>query len=134
MVSQRTWQRMLAPVWRRIRLILSRGVERRSNPDKGVQRLQQIAKRMQEGFTQIGFDIGTTETAVVPLIIGDDERTFHFWNYLYEHGVYVNPVVSPAVPPNRALVRTSYMAIHEDRDLEQILEVPEKAGQAVGIL
>jgi 8-amino-7-oxononanoate synthase len=99
-----------------------------------VQRLQQIATKMQAGFKQIGFDIGTTETAVIPLIIGDDERTFYFWNYLYEHGVYVNPVVSPAVPPNRALVRTSYMAIHQDEDLDKILEVSEKAAKAVGIL
>lgn len=99
-----------------------------------VTRLQQIAERMRREFTRLGFDIGTSETAVIPLIIGDNQKTFRFWKYLYENGVYVNPVVSPAVPPNRALIRTSYMAIHEDADLDRLLEVAEAGGKEIGII
>jgi 7-keto-8-aminopelargonate synthetase-like enzyme len=99
-----------------------------------VQRLQQIADKMIAGFSARGFDVGNTETAVVPIIVGDDQKTFAFWQYLYDHGVYVNPVISPAVPPNRALLRTSYMAIHSDEDLEIVLDVAEKGGKELGII
>jgi 8-amino-7-oxononanoate synthase len=99
-----------------------------------VLRLQQIAQKMIEGFTELGFNIGTTETAIVPLIIGDNQKTFLFWKNLFERGVYVNPVVSPGVPPNRALIRTSYMAIHVDEELDQILEIAEQEGKKLAII
>ncbi|UCG63890.1 MAG: aminotransferase class I/II-fold pyridoxal phosphate-dependent enzyme [Deltaproteobacteria bacterium] len=99
-----------------------------------VLRLQQIAQRMIEGFTELGFNIGTTETAIVPLIIGDNQKTFLFWKNLFERGVYVNPVVSPGVPPNRALIRTSYMAIHVDEELDQILDIAEQEGKKLAII
>ena len=99
-----------------------------------VQRLQKISERMREGFREIGFDIGTSETAIVPLIIGDNQKTFLFWKYLFERGVYVNPVISPAVPPNRALIRTSFMAIHTDEDLDRILELAREGAAATGLL
>jgi len=99
-----------------------------------VLRLQQIARKMIEGFRRLGFNIGTTETAIVPLIIGDNEKTFLFWKSLFEEGVYVNPVVSPGVPPNRALIRTSYMATHTDEELDQILEIAEQEGKKLGII
>ena len=99
-----------------------------------VLRLQQIARRMIQGFTDLGFNIGTTETAIVPLIIGDNQKTFLFWKNLFERGVYVNPVISPGVPPNRALIRTSYMATHTDEELDQILEIAEQEGKKLGII
>lgn len=99
-----------------------------------VQRLQQVAQKMIQGFGDLGFDTGTTETAIVPIIVGNNDKTFTFWKYLYEHGVYVNPVVSPAVPPDRALLRTSYMAIHKDEELDTILEIAEAGGKACGII
>ncbi|MBW1715711.1 MAG: pyridoxal phosphate-dependent aminotransferase family protein [Deltaproteobacteria bacterium] len=99
-----------------------------------VLRLQQIAQKMIERFTELGFNIGTTETAIVPLIIGDNQKTFLFWKNLFERGVYVNPVVSPGVPPNRALIRTSYMATHTDKELDQILEIAAQEGKKLGII
>ena len=99
-----------------------------------VLRLQQIARKMIAGFTGLGFNIGKTETAIVPLIIGDNQKTFLFWKNLFERGVYVNPVVSPGVPPNRALIRTSYMATHTDKELDQILEIAEQEGRKLGII
>jgi 8-amino-7-oxononanoate synthase len=99
-----------------------------------VLRLQEIARKMISGFSDLGFNIGTTETAIVPLIIGDNQKTFLFWKNLFEKGVYVNPVVSPGVPPNRALIRTSYMATHTDEELDQILEIAEREGKKLGII
>jgi 8-amino-7-oxononanoate synthase len=99
-----------------------------------VLRLQEIARKMISGFSDLGFNIGTTETAIVPLIIGDNQKTFLFWKNLFEKGVYVNPVVSPGVPPNRALIRTSYMATHTDEELDEILEIAEREGKKLGII
>lgn len=99
-----------------------------------VTRLQSIAEKMIRGFSDLGFNVGTAETPIVPLVIGDNEKTFLFWKNLFERGVYVNPVISPAVPPNRSLIRTSYMAIHEDDELETILEVTGEEGRKLGII
>jgi len=99
-----------------------------------VGRLQEIATKMIGGFTELGFNVGTAETPIVPLVIGDNEKTFMFWKNLFERGIYVNPVISPAVPPNRSLIRTSYMAIHEDDDLDTILEVAGEEGRKLGII
>ncbi len=102
-------------------------------PDR-VRRLQQIAQKMIAGFTELGFNVGTAETPIVPLVIGDDEKTFLFWKSMFERGVYVNPVISPAVPPNRSLIRTSYMAIHEDHELDTILEISGEEARKIGII
>lgn len=99
-----------------------------------VQRLQQIARKMISGFKEAGFDIGNTETPIVPLIIGDDEKTFDFWNILFSRQIYVNPVISPAVPPNGALIRTSYMSIHKDADLENFLDVAAEEAKKLLII
>jgi 8-amino-7-oxononanoate synthase len=104
------------------------------NEPERVQRLQAIGRKMLAGFVDLGFDIGTAATPIVPLIIGDDQKTFLFWKALFDRGIYVNPVVSPAVPPNRSLLRTSYMAIHSDEDLDYILRVAGEEGKKLGVI
>lgn len=99
-----------------------------------VQRLQAIGARMIGEFKRLGFDVGTTETPIVPLVIGDDVLTFKYYRALLEHGVYANPVVSPAAPPGGALIRTSYMAIHSDDELDRALEVCATQARALGII
>jgi 8-amino-7-oxononanoate synthase len=99
-----------------------------------TQRLQAIGRRMIGEFKRLGFDVGHTATPIVPLIIGDDALTFQFYRALMEHGVYVNPVVSPAVPPGGALIRTSYMAIHSDAELDRALDVCATQARALGII
>jgi 7-keto-8-aminopelargonate synthetase-like enzyme len=89
---------------------------------------------MLQGFKDLGFNIGTAETPIVPLHIGDNDKTFLFWKALFERGVYVNPVIAPAVPPNGALIRTSYMAVHTDDDLDMILQISKEEGQRLGII
>ena len=104
-----------------------------SEPDR-VRRLQEIGRKMVKGFKSLGFNVGTAETPIVPLVIGDNDKTFLFWKTLFEKGVYVNPVISPAVPPNRALIRTSYMAIHTDSELDLILSISGEVGKQLGII
>ena len=99
-----------------------------------VKRLQEIARKMIAGFSDLGFNVGTAETPIVPLVIGDNDKTFLFWKGLFERGVYVNPVISPAVPPNRSLIRTSYMAIHQDDELDTILSIAGEEGRKLGII
>ncbi|OHB74498.1 MAG: 8-amino-7-oxononanoate synthase [Planctomycetes bacterium RBG_16_59_8] len=92
------------------------------------------ARKMMKGFRSLGFDIGKTETPVIPIIIGDDEKTFMFWKLLFEAGVFVNPIISPAVPPDQSLLRTSYMATHTDAQLDRVLETFKKIGKKLAII
>jgi len=82
----------------------------------------------------MGFDIGKSETPVIPIIIGDDERTFLFWKTLFNNGVFVNPVVSPAVSQGHQLLRTSYMATHTDEQMDIVLTTFKKVGKELGII
>ncbi|MGA2973966.1 MAG: aminotransferase class I/II-fold pyridoxal phosphate-dependent enzyme [Spirochaetia bacterium] len=104
------------------------------NEPERVRRLQAIGRTMVAGFKSLGFNVGTAETPIVPLLIGDMEKTLLFWRALFDGGVFTNPVVSPAVPPDSTLIRTSYMAIHTDEECDRILEIAGKAGKKVGII
>jgi len=97
-------------------------------------RVCEIGDRMRKGYKELGFNIGTSETPVIPIIIGDDEKTFHFWKMLFENGVFVNPVISPAVSPGHQLLRTSYMATHTDEQMEKVLTIFERVGKEIGVI
>lgn len=99
-----------------------------------VRRLQQIAARMIREYKTLGFNVDVSETPIVPLIIGDDHLTFQFWYELFQNGIYANPVVSPGVPPDKALIRTSYMAIHTEEEMDRVLDVTSKVGRRLGII
>jgi 8-amino-7-oxononanoate synthase len=105
----------------------------RNEPERR-ERLWTITKRILDGFKKIGLDVGESETPVVPVIIGPDEMCFAFWKMLYANRVFANPVISPATPPGRALIRTSYMATHTDEDINIVLEVFERCGRESGLI
>jgi 8-amino-7-oxononanoate synthase len=105
----------------------------KSEPERR-EKLWQNTNRMLKSLKAMGYDIGTAETPIIPLLIGDMTETINFWHDLYEAGVFANPVVPPAVPPNASLIRTSYMATHTDEDLDQALEILERIGRKRGIL
>jgi len=105
----------------------------RDEPER-VERLTVIAEKMRKGYTELGFDIGTSETPVIPIIVGEDMKTFLFWRALLDAGVYVNAVISPATPPGRQLLRTSYMATHTDEQLDQVLETFAVVGKQLGVI
>ncbi len=99
-----------------------------------IKNLQENGRYLREAFSANGFDIGTTETPIVPLLIKDNEKTFMLWKNVYEKGVYVNPVISPAVPPQRSLIRTSCMATHTKSELDQAVEIISKEAKKLAII
>lgn len=99
-----------------------------------VDNLKKNADKMREGFKSMGFKIIDGQTAIVPVIIGDDERTFIFWKKLFEAGVFTNAFISPGVPPGMAMLRTSFMSTHEDEHLNRILELFGSIGKELGII
>jgi 8-amino-7-oxononanoate synthase len=105
----------------------------RTEPER-VERLAKIGERMRSALTGLGFDIGNSCSPIIPIKIGDDMRTIATWKMLFEQGVFVNPVLSPAVPPGQQLLRTSYMATHTDEQLEKVLETYARVGKAMGLI
>jgi 7-keto-8-aminopelargonate synthetase-like enzyme len=82
----------------------------------------------------MGYDIGRSETPIIPIIIKDNAKVYEMCRLLFENGVFVNPVISPAVPPGRELLRTSYMATHTEEQLDRILEAFYTVGRQVGVI
>lgn len=98
------------------------------------ERLLANADHMRTGFKAMGFQILDAPTAIVPVIIGEDEKAFVFWRELFDAGVFVNVFISPGVPPGMQMMRTSYMATHEERHLNRLLEVFGDIGRKLGII
>ena len=105
----------------------------REEPERGL-RVMAVADKMRKGFQSLGFNIGSSTTPVVPIIIGDDKTTFLLWKMLFDNGVFVNPVISPAVNAGHQLLRTSYMATHTDEQMDKVLSVFEKVGKEIGLI
>jgi 8-amino-7-oxononanoate synthase len=105
----------------------------REEPER-VKTLQRNAAMMHKGFKELGFDTGHSVTPIIPIIIGDNQRTLMTWKKLFEAGVFVNPVLAPATPPGRQLLRTSYMATHTEAQLNRVLEIFEKVGREMGLI
>ncbi len=99
-----------------------------------MDRLIRNADKMRQGFKAQGFRVLDAKTAIVPVIIGEDILTFKFWRELFDAGVFVNAFVSPGVPPGMAMLRTSYMATHEDKHLDRILETFSTIGKKLGVI
>lgn len=99
-----------------------------------IARVNEIGAKMRKAYTELGFDIGRSVSPIIPILIGDDERTFTTWKMLFEAGVFVNPVISPAVSPGHQLLRTSYMATHTDEQLNRVIDIFEKVGKKVGLI
>ncbi len=104
-----------------------------SEPDR-IERLWKNTHKMLKGFKELGFNLGPSETPIIPVIVGEDEVAFKFAIMLQHEGVFANVAVSPAVPPGKALIRTSYMATHTDEHLEKVLEAFKKVGKTLGLI
>ncbi len=98
------------------------------------ERLWYNTRKMQGGLRQLGYDIGKSETPIIPVVVGEDMTAFAMWKRLHEEGVFVNPVVSPAVPQGRALIRVSLMATHTDEHLDMALGKFAMVGKELGIV
>jgi 8-amino-7-oxononanoate synthase len=91
-------------------------------------------RRLQDGLRTLGFEIGPTETPIVPVLIGPLETTFVFWRKLFDAGVFTNPVVPPAVPPSQCRLRTSLMATHAPDQIDRALETFATIGKELGVI
>lgn len=107
--------------------VLQREGERR-------ERLWANTRRLQEGFRGLGFDIGPTQTPIVPVLIGPLEKTFLMWRKLFDAGVFTNPVAPPAVPPSACRLRTSLMATHTFDQIDYCLETFARIGRELGVI
>lgn len=99
-----------------------------------VERLWNNANYMRAGFTKLGYDIGPSNSAIIPVILRDEYRTALAWMALIEEGVYTNPVIPPGVPPNNSLLRTSYMATHTQEHLDRALKGFKIVGERLDLI
>ncbi len=104
-----------------------------AEPERVV-RLNEIGAFMRKRYRELGFNIGVSETPIIPVVIGEDTKALQFWKALFDNGVYTNVVLPPAVPQNQTLLRTSYMATHTDEQLEKVLTIFEKVGKELGVI
>lgn len=97
-------------------------------------RLWDNIRYFREGLTSLGFDLGNAETAIFPIIIGDDYKVKEICRRCHEAGLYVNPVLYPAVPKKLARIRISLMATHTREHLDKALNILEDLGREYGII
>jgi len=102
--------------------------------DRRRKQLWRNTAKMKNGLKSLGFDTGMSETPIIPIIIGDDEKAFRMWRILFDVGIFSTPVVSPAAPVGRALIRVSLMATHTNEHIERSLEAFELAGRQLGLI
>ena len=105
----------------------------KTEPDRRTS-LWANTRRFQEGMRGLGYDIGETETPIIPVLIGPMETTFVFWRKLFDAGVFTNPVMPPAVPPSQCRLRTSLMATHTFDQIDFCLEQFATIGRELGVI
>jgi 8-amino-7-oxononanoate synthase len=98
------------------------------------ERLWANTRRLHEGFRSLGFEIGPTETPIVPVLIGPMEKTFVMWRKLFDAGVFTNPVAPPAVAASQCRLRTSVMATHTFAQVDYAIEAFAKIGRELEVI
>lgn len=99
-----------------------------------VEKLIRNAAKVRNELKAAGFNVPDGRTAIVPVIVGDDQLAFTMWKMLYESGIFVNVFISPGVPQGRQMMRTSYMSTHEDEHLDFIIDTFKKIGKELGLI
>ncbi len=104
------------------------------NEPERIENLWAVTRYALEGFRNMGCEIGHTSTPIIPLFVRDNEKTFHVTTELFNQGIFVNPVVSPAVAPSDTLIRFSLMATHTIEQVNIALDKIEKCLKKIGAL
>lgn len=104
-----------------------------SEPDRRT-RLWENTHRLQQGLRSAGFEIGPTQTPIVPVLIGPMDKTMLMWRKVFDAGIFTNPVVPPAVPPSQCRLRTSLMATHTPEQVDQAIDVLATTGRELGVI
>ena len=105
--------------------------------DSYRQKLWKNATRLREGYQSVGFDVGKSESPIIPIIVGDEMKTFQFFSNLLKEkprSVYTNPVRAPATPVGRELLRTSCQSAFEADVIDQAVEIISKHGKKLDII
>jgi 8-amino-7-oxononanoate synthase len=105
----------------------------RTEPER-LESLWRNTRRMQQGLRELGYDIGTSETPVIPVVIGELNRMLMFWKEIFDAGVFTNPVTPPAVPASSCRLRISVMATHTDDHIDQVLEAFAQVGRQMAVI
>ncbi|HAL65946.1 MAG: 8-amino-7-oxononanoate synthase [Bacteroidetes bacterium 38_7] len=104
------------------------------NEPQRIEKLWDNTHYAMKSFKELGFDTGRSESPIIPLYVRDDTKTFLFTRMLLDEGVFVNPVVSPAVPSDSTLIRFSLMATHNHQQIDQAIEACQKVGKKLNII
>ena len=99
-----------------------------------IERLNQNTRQFIGGLKSMGFDTMLTETAIVPVLCGDDDTAFAMTREAQHNDVFVLPVVSPAVPEGLARLRATVTAAHEPGEIERAMDVIGEAGKKLGVI
>ncbi|MCF6290995.1 MAG: aminotransferase class I/II-fold pyridoxal phosphate-dependent enzyme [Desulfobacterales bacterium] len=105
----------------------------RREPER-IERLWKNTEMMRNGLNSLGFNTGHSETPIIPVHVGKYMVLLSMCNQLDEQGIFVNPILPPAVPPNNCLMRLSVMATHTEAQLSFALETIEKVGKKLGVI
>jgi len=98
------------------------------------EQLWRNTRRMQDGLRALGYDIGRSETPIVPVQVGEIDQMFVFWKQLFDAGVFTNPVTPPAVPENSCRLRISLMATHTDQHIDFVLDAFATIGRKMAVI
>jgi 8-amino-7-oxononanoate synthase len=105
----------------------------RTEPER-LESLWRNTRRMQQGLRELGYDIGNSETPVIPVVIGELNRMLMFWKEIFDAGVFTNPVTPPAVPASSCRLRISVMATHTDDHIDQVLDAFAQVGRQMAVI
>ena len=99
-----------------------------------VQKLAYNAQKVRSALQGMGYEIPNGETAIVPVLLGNDTAAFVMWRKLFDAGIFVNAFIPPATPPNKSMMRVSFMATHEDPHLDLIIDAFQQIGKELGLI
>ena len=104
------------------------------NEPERIDRLWEVTARMRTGLKEMGFEMGPSTTPIIPIIVGEMNKTLMAWKMCFEAGLYTNAVIPPGVPPDQCLLRTSYMATHTDEQIDRALNILGEVGRELELI
>ncbi len=104
------------------------------NEPERIERLWEVTERMRTGLEEMGFEMGPSTTPIIPIMVGEMNKTLMAWKMCFEAGLYTNAVIPPGVPPDQCLLRTSYMATHTDEQIDRALNILGEVGRELELI
>ncbi len=104
------------------------------NEPERIDRLWEVTARMRTGLEAMGFEMGPSTTPIIPIMVGEMNKTLMAWKMCFEAGLYTNAVIPPGVPPDMCLLRTSYMATHTDEQIDRALNILGEVGRELELI